>query len=250
MDTQTLSGINLKSARYFFNSVESSALASKYVKQRVQEKERKLFKIGFSHHHRYLSFLDSESIRFEDAHEAGLLVKSKDKYFPVFSDRMMFPIINAGIITGFTGRTIVNADPKYFSVRQSPFFRKEELLYGLWQNRKNILKKKFCFLSEGYVDTVTMTSYGLNNTLSLCGTSLNTITAKIIKRYTDRVVIILDGDNPGVLASEKVQNTLKAEKIRVLKVSLKNGLDPDEYLKKFGKKSFLKMCFQKKKENK
>lgn len=246
MKINRLAYINKESTIFFMKSLYNKASASAYIKKRIPEEQRRVFRLGYSNHNGYLNFLNSKNISFKEAEWIGLLKKDKNgKHFPTFTNRIMFPIINAGIIVGFTGRTTIKDTPKYFSTTNTPYFKKEELLYGLWQNRISILKKGYCFLLEGYIDTITLHGNGIKNSVALAGTSLNLITAKILKRYANKVVVILDGDNPGILASKEAEKTLKLAGLKVKRVELESGYDPDEYLHKFGKEKFLKLCKEK-----
>src|SRR5690606_10484941 len=102
-----------------------------------------------------------------------------------------------GQVVGFGGRIIGDGGPKYLNSPDSPIYKKSEILFGLHKARKNFNKHGMAVLVEGYFDAIKLHQEGWNNTVATCGTSLSEMQARMLKRYTDTVLILRDGDNAG-----------------------------------------------------
>ncbi|WP_404403933.1 DNA primase [Jeotgalibacillus malaysiensis] len=173
--------------------------------------------------------------------EAGLLIKRDDgTYFDRFRNRVMFPIEDAkGRTVGFSGRIITpdKNEPKYLNSPESPLFQKNSLLFNFHRARGPIRKEKFAVLFEGFADVIAA-SETVSNGVATMGTSLTKQHIQQIKRLTDTVVICYDGDNAGTEAAFKAAGELNASGMTVKVARLPNGMDPDDYIQKFGAKKF------------
>jgi DNA primase catalytic core len=176
--------------------------------------------------------------------QAGLVRKvQKDdqapKYYDVFQDRVMFPIRDArGRVIAFTGRLVTEPAPdadfkpgKYLN-SDDTVWMKGNNLYGIDLATDPIRKAKFAYLVEGNVDVLQMHQAGLTNTVAPCGTSLTENQVKLLKRYTDHIVIVPDHDPAGIKALHKNAQMLLAAGLRVEALLPDEGLDPDEMLKR------------------
>ena len=174
--------------------------------------------------------------------ELGLVSRSKNgKYYDKFRNRVMFPIFNTSKrIIGFGGRCINPEDePKYLNSPENKIFQKKNNLYGLNFARQSVGNEDYIILVEGYMDVISLYQSGITNVSASLGTALTENQSRLIKRYTKNVVLTYDADNAGRAAALRGMDILKNEgcKVKVLHVS--DGKDPDEYIKKYGKQSFL-----------
>lgn len=156
-------------------------------------------------------------------------------------NRLVFPIRDEeGILVGFGARrlTEVSGSPKYINSPTSELYRKNELLYGLNIARKAIREKGYAILVEGYKDVLAMHAAGFGNTVALCGTALCDGHIALLKKYTSRVLVMLDADTAGRNASEKAVSLLRMQGIRAYGVELPEGEDPDSLFRLWGKERF------------
>ncbi len=164
------------------------------------------------------------------------LVKSKDeRYFDFFRGRVMFPIHSiTGRTLGFGGRTLFTDKKiaKYFNSPESIIYNKSEILYGLYFAKGEIIKYDNCYLCEGYTDVISMHQAGIENVVSSSGTSLTKEQIKLIKRYTDNITILYDGDAAGIKASFRGIDLILQEGMNVNVILFPEGEDPDSYSKK------------------
>lgn len=156
-------------------------------------------------------------------------------------NRLVFPIRDEeGILVGFGARRLTeNPDvPKYINSSTSELYRKNEILYGLNIARKTIMEKQYAVLVEGYKDVLAMHAAGFRNTVALCGTALCDGHIALLKKYTSRVLVMLDADTAGRKASEKAVSLLRMQGIRAYGIELPEGEDPDSLFRLFGKDRF------------
>ena len=164
------------------------------------------------------------------------VVKSKDdRQFDFFRGRVMFPIHSVtGRVLGFGGRTLFTDKKiaKYFNSPESLIYNKSEILYGLFFSKGDIIKYDNCFLCEGYTDVISMYQAGIQNVVSSSGTSLTKEQIKLIRRYTQNITILYDGDAAGIKASFRGIDLILEEGMNVKVVLFPEGEDPDSYSKK------------------
>ncbi|NBO25136.1 MAG: DNA primase, partial [Chlamydiae bacterium] len=164
------------------------------------------------------------------------LVKSKDeRQFDFFRGRVMFPILSvSGRVLGFGGRTLFTDKKvaKYFNSPESVVYKKSEILYGLYYAKGDIVKYDECLLCEGYTDVISMHQAGIQNAVSSSGTSLTKEQIKLVKRYTQNITILYDGDAAGIKASFRGIDLILEEGMNVKVVLFPDGEDPDSFSKK------------------
>ncbi len=167
--------------------------------------------------------------------KAGLTKVKDNRSFDFYRGRVMFPIHSiAGKVLGFGGRTL-KADKKiakYFNSPESELYNKSKILYGLYFAKNAIIKYDNCFLVEGYTDVISLYQAGVENVVSSSGTSLTSDQIKLIKRYTENVTILYDGDAAGIKASFRGIDMILSEGLNVKVVLFPDGEDPDSYAKK------------------
>ncbi len=171
--------------------------------------------------------------------KTGLTIVKEDtgKRYDRFRGRVMFPIYSiSGRVLGFSGRVLSSEKQaaKYVNSPDSDIYNKSRILYGLFQARSAIAKAGKCYLVEGNVDVVSMHQSGVENTVASCGTSLTTEQIRLIKRYTNNVTVLYDGDSAGIKAALRAVDLLFAEGMHVRLVLFPDGEDPDSYAQKYG----------------
>lgn len=179
----------------------------------------------------------AKGYKLEYLEKVGLVKTKDDRHFDFFRGRVMFPIHSVtGRILGFGGRTLL-ADKKiakYFNSPESIIYNKSEILYGLYFAKGDIIKYDNCFLVEGYTDVISMHQAGVTNVVSSSGTSLTHGQIKLIRRYTQNITILYDGDAAGIKASFRGIDLILEEGLNVRVVLFPDGDDPDSYSKKVG----------------
>ncbi|TXI87106.1 MAG: DNA primase [Crocinitomicaceae bacterium] len=179
----------------------------------------------------------SKGYKLEYLEKVGLVKSKDDRHFDFFRGRVLFPIHSVtGRVLGFGGRTLL-ADKKiakYFNSPESIIYNKSEILYGLYFAKGDIIKYDNCFLVEGYTDVISMHQAGVTNVVSSSGTSLTHGQIKLIRRYTQNITILYDGDAAGIKASFRGIDLILEEGLNVRVVLFPDGDDPDSYSKKVG----------------
>lgn len=174
---------------------------------------------------------------FKEGEHIGLIKSTEEgKNYDFFRKRIMFPIRDArGILRGFGGRVLDDSKPKYLNSSESDFYSKSSILYGLHLASNAIRKAKKAYMVEGYTDVISMHQAGLSNTIATCGTSLTEDHIKLLKRYTNHVVILRDGDAAGKKAAERDLKMLLKAGMRSEICILPENEDPDTICRRFSK---------------
>ncbi len=171
---------------------------------------------------------------------AGLVSESQKKQGAIydrFRNRLMFPIIDVrGNVIGFGGRVMDNSTPKYLNSPETLIFNKRKNLFALNFAKKS--KQGFLILVEGYMDALSLHQYGFDCAVASLGTALTEDCAALLTRYTDRVVLIYDGDAAGQKATQRAIPILEKAGLQVNVLQMRDAKDPDEFLKKFGADRF------------
>ena len=169
--------------------------------------------------------------------DANLVGEKNGRVYDRFRNRLMFPIIDVrGNVIGFGGRVLDNSLPKYINTTETIIFNKGKHLFGLNLSKKT--QKDYMILVEGNVDVVTMHQYGFDNAVASMGTSLTEEQANLLKRYTEQVVLLYDGDAPGQKATRRAIPILEKVGIHVKVLQIPNDMDPDDYLREYGAEKF------------
>lgn len=239
--------INREAAKFFFRAFRQEACPGyHYMKERGMEPETlNKFGIGYADEKwdSLYQYLTNLGFKEEKLMELGLISHSKGKYYDKFRNRVMFPIINtSGKIIGFGGRIIGDGNPKYLNSQESSVFLKKNNLYGLNITRQEIHKEDRAILVEGYMDVISLYQSGVRNVSASLGTALTENQAKLLKRYTDNVILSYDADQAGINAALRGLDILHREGCRVKVLHVSDGKDPDEFVKKNGKDAFLRLA--------
>ena len=234
---------------YFSKNIFNSSEALNYMGNRgYLETDLRKFGIGFAENKwdGLLLYLTNKGYSTDDLLELGLIIKNENgNIFDYFRNRIIFPIYNDNMkIVGFGGRTI-NTDentPKYLNSPESKIFKKGKELFGLLNRGEQIRKRGVAILMEGYLDVLTAHKNGFEFAVASLGTAFTLEQAEYLKRYTTNVIIAYDNDSAGKNATVKAANILKKYDFNIRCLTIDGEVkDPDEYLKKYGKKAFLNL---------
>ena len=165
--------------------------------------------------------------------EAGLAHKKDRRLIDSFFNRIMFPIVSSKRVVGFSGRDINGSkEYKYMNTAATPIFKKSDLLYGY--NSFDVQDKGYCIAVEGNVDTVLCHQHGFTNTAAPLGSSFSEAQMIRIGKDTDTVILLFDGDEPGIKAAGKAAKILFEMHYKGGVVTLPEGEDPASFLQKDG----------------
>lgn len=210
----------------------------------------KSFKLGYSpdSFNKLQNHLRKKGIAEEFSLEAGLLVQNENgKVFDRFRNRAMFPIQDIFGRTIAFGARLLEDDKnqaKYINSPQTPLYDKSRVLYGLYQAKNAIMQQDKVIITEGYADVISMHNFGFKNTISTSGTALTEQQLQLIKRYTNRLLMLFDGDEAGINASLRALSLALENNFEVEVLVLPDNNDPDSFLRKFGKIELLKLIEQ------
>jgi len=234
---------------FFENNVEKYEEALEYMKNRdFSLEDMKKFKIGFASNIRdeLFQYLIENNFPEEKIIRLGLAKRNENgEIYDSFRNRIIFPIYNIeGKIVAFGGRIIEKNSnlPKYLNSPDSPIFKKGRELFGIKYQGGNVKKKGFAILMEGYLDVLTAQKNGFENAVASLGTAFTEEQAQLLKKYTDKILIAYDNDEAGRNAVIKAGYILKKYDFDIKCLVLKGEeKDPDEFLRKNGKKAFIEV---------
>jgi len=228
-------------AKYYHNILlsDKGKKAYSYLKERGLSKDIiEQFQLGFSPDSGddLLNLLRKENFSSEAMKLSGLFIKSEKGYFNRFRSRIMFPIQNQqGDFIAFGGRIFNKDNPaKYLNSPDTPIYYKSNILYGLNHNIQNIRAKKEIILVEGYMDLLQLAQARITNCLAISGTAFTDGHAKILKRFTNKIFITFDGDNPGITAAIKCGYMLIKNSLEPKIITPPNKMDPDDWIREQG----------------
>jgi len=173
--------------------------------------------------------------------ESGLIQESDsdDRAFDRFRRRIIFPIRNeSGKVIAFGGRILGEGQPKYLNSPETPIYSKSRTLYAVDQARESIRRRGFAVLVEGYMDCISLHQAGIHNVIASCGTSLTEQQAKLLLRYTDRIVVNFDPDLAGANATVRSLGILVENGFNIRVLALPGGDDPDSFVKTKGVETY------------
>ena len=173
---------------------------------------------------------------------AGLLkLRDNGTHYDLFRHRVMFSIYSVtGKVIAFAGRKMSSTDPspKYVNSPETDLYKKSDVLFGLFQAKNSIKKADKVYMTEGYTDVITLSQAGIENVVASSGTALTPGQIKLLKRFTDNVTVVYDGDAAGIKASLRGIDLLLQDGLNVRVVSLPEGQDPDSFCQKMGGDDF------------
>ncbi len=179
--------------------------------------------------------------------KSGLVIYKEDqKHYDRFRGRVIFPVHNlAGKIIAFGARILTKEkdQPKYINSPETEIYHKSNVLYGMYQAKNAIRKEDFCFLVEGYTDVISMHQAGIENAVASSGTALTEEQVKLIRRFTENITVLFDGDAAGIKAALRGIDLVLKGGLNVRVLLLPDGDDPDSFSKKHSSTE-LKAYFQ------
>ena len=229
---------------YLFNSDEGRDIGLSYLKERgFREDIIKKFQIGFNpgDRDRFSTAALNAQYNIELLQKSGLVAIRDNKPADNYRSRIIFPIHNqSGKILGFGARILKTNDkaPKYINTPENEIYVKSKILYGSYFARQAIDKADECLLVEGYTDVVSLHQAGIENVVASGGTSLTQDQLRLIKKYTNNLTIIYDGDTAGIKAALRGMDLALEESLNVKLVLIPDKEDPDSYVNKVGAAAF------------
>jgi DNA primase len=227
-----------------FNSEEGQDIGLAYFKERgFREEIIRKFQLGYSPEQRDAFTREALAKQYnaELLVKTGLVANRNDQLMDNYRGRVIFPIHNhSGKVLGFGARILKSNDraPKYINTPENEIYFKSKILYGSYFARTAIDKADECLLVEGYTDVVSLHQAGIENVVASGGTSLTPDQLRLIKKYTNNLTIIYDGDNAGVKAALRGLDLALEEGLNVKMVLIPDKEDPDSYVNKVGAAAF------------
>ncbi|MDR0862655.1 MAG: DNA primase [Oscillospiraceae bacterium] len=235
--------LNREAARYYHELLHSpkGARAARYMERRgITKQIATRFGLGAAPDgwNTLSDEMRARGFSEQDLIDAGLCKRgSKGGVYDLFRDRLMFPVIDVrGNVIGFSGRILSDGEPKYLNSPETVIFNKSRNLFAMNLAKKT--KRGMLILAEGNIDVISLHQAGFDCAVASLGTSLTDEQARLIKRYTENVVISYDGDAAGVKAAERAIGILDKVGLNIRVLRVKDAKDPDEFIKKFGADAF------------
>lgn len=250
-ERESLIIVNEYAKKFFANQLkhttEGKNIGLSYFTERgIKSESIEKFELGWSPKQKDALTQDAlkRAYKLKFLETTGLTItKSETNYsFDRFAERVMFPIHSlAGKIIGFGGRTLRDDKKvaKYLNSPESEIYNKSKILYGLFFAKNSIVKKDKCYMVEGYTDVISMHEAGIENVVASSGTSLTESQIKLVRKFTENLTIIYDGDFAGIKASLRGIDMVLAEGMNVKIVMLPQGEDPDSYSRKLSSVDFI-----------
>lgn len=255
---ESLFAINNFAKNYFsdqlFNTEEGNDVALSYLKHRgFREEIIKKFNIGFnpSENSAFANAAIKAQYSKENLVSAGLIAERNGKIYDSYRGRIIFPIHNqSGKILGFGARLIGKNDkaPKYINTPENEIYVKGKILYGIYFARQAIDKADECLLVEGYTDVISLHQSGIENVVASGGTALTPDQLRLIKKFTNNLTIIYDGDSAGIKAALRGLDLALEEGLDVKLLLIPDNEDPDSYVNKVGAAKFSDFIKENKKD--
>lgn len=241
-------------SRQLWETEEGQDVGLSYLKERgFREDIIKKFQLGYSPEQRdaFTREAIAKQYNTELLLKTGLIINRSDQFIDNYRGRVIFPIHNhSGKVLGFGARILKKNDkaPKYINTPENEIYVKSKILYGSYFARQSIDKADECLLVEGYTDVVSLHQAGIENVVASGGTSLTTDQLRLIKKYTNNLTIVYDGDAAGVKAALRGLDMALEERLNVKLVLIPGNEDPDSYVNKVGSSAFREFVQKSKKD--
>jgi DNA primase len=241
-------------SKILFETEEGQDIGLSYLKERgFREDVITKFQLGYSPEQK--DAFTKEAIAKQYSPEllvkTGLVVTRNDQLMDNYRGRIIFPVHNhSGKVMGFGARILKTNDkaPKYINTPENEIYVKSKILYGSYFARQAIDKTDECLLVEGYTDVISLHQAGIENVVASGGTSLTQDQLRLIKKYTNNLTIIYDGDPAGVKAALRGLDLALEEGLNVKLVLIPDNEDPDSYVHKVGATPFIQFVQKNKKD--
>ncbi|MEP6845402.1 MAG: DNA primase [Panacibacter sp.] len=237
-----------------FETDEGQNNALSYLEERSFNHETlQKFQVGYNPQTRdaFAKVAAQNQFSTEVLQRSGLVLNRNEELVDNYRGRIIFPVHNnSGKVIGFGARVIGKADkaPKYINTPENELYVKSKLLYGLYFARLAIDKNDECLLVEGYTDVISLSQAGVENVVASGGTSLTADQLRLIKKYTNNLTIVYDGDAAGIKAALRGLDMALEESLNVHLVLIPDNEDPDSYVRLAGAQGFKDFVTQNKKD--
>ena len=222
--------------------------ARKYIAKRGLKKEIiKKFHLGFAPNSYDFLHKNLQAKGFSDneLQKSGVIAQNNNKkLYDKFRNRLVFPIFDKkDRVIAFGGRVLGDDLPKYLNSAETEIFKKNQTLYNINNARKAIFEQKYAVIVEGYMDVISLDANGIENVVAGLGTALSANHITELFAITDKIVICLDGDSAGIRAAKRTAEIalpLISAKKNISFTFLPNNLDPDDFVRSYGKNVLIK----------
>ena len=244
--TNQLYKINEEAAGFFQSCLANSSQAREYLISRgINQESVKLFRIGYAPDswESLINFFGKRGTASPVLEKAGLAIANdKGSHYDRFRSRIVFPILDLkDRIVGFGARVMDSSLPKYINSPETVIYSKGRNLYGLNICKEDIKKAGHVLVVEGYLDAIIPYQAGVKNIIATLGTALTVDQTRMLKRFVNTVIMVYDPDEAGEAASIRNLDLFISEDINVYIAELPTGLDPDNYMRKYGAEDFIKL---------
>ncbi len=248
VDRKRFFDMNTKAARFFHKALFADTPAARDALAYFTEKRGlstatvKHFGLGYApDDYSFVNYMKKEGYTEEELCSAFLCGRSeKGNLYPSFRNRVMFPIIDVSEnVIAFGGRVMEKTEPKYKNSSDTPVFKKGSNLFAL--NFAHKSGRDEMILCEGYMDVIALHAAGYTNAVATLGTAIRPEQARLLSRYTKRVILSYDSDEAGQNAANKALRLLEEVGLEVKVLKIPDAKDPDEYIHKFGAHAFKKV---------
>ncbi len=229
-----------------YKSEEGRSIGLSYFRERgFNDRTIEHFELGYSikeWDHFYTKAI-AEGHNQEMLEKAGLVIRKENpesknvRFYDRFRGRVIFPVHNlAGKVVAFGARILTKEkdQPKYINSPETEIYHKSNVLYGMFQAKNAIRREGFCYLVEGYTDVISLHQAGIDNVIASSGTALTEEQIKLMRRFTENVTVLFDGDAAGIKAALRGVDLVLKGGLNVRIVMLPNGEDPDSMSRKMG----------------
>ena len=248
-EKETLTDLYNKIANSFHYILTSSGIGDKarsYLKERsISAESVEKFCIGYAPEDPswLYDFLKGKHYSDPLLLKSGLFSKN-GRFYPLFRDRVMFPIRDwKGDVVAFGGRDLSGSSKaKYINTPETILYRKREIVYGLYESLKDIKQQQHAILCEGYFDVIAMHQAGMQIAVAPLGTAFTHEQGKLIRRYASTISTLFDSDSAGREATKKALTVCESLGIENRVITLSAAKDPAEYMESFGREELLKEC--------
>lgn len=249
VDRSRVLEMNRVAAKWFFGHLFSDDPGARAALSYFQDKRRlslatiKHFGLGYApdSYSALTSYMKSCGYTDDELVESFLSGRnSNGKLYDTFRNRVMFPIIDvSGNVIAFGGRVMDDSKPKYRNSSDTPAFKKSRNIFAL--NFARLTCSESMILCEGYMDVIALHAAGFTNAVATLGTAITSEQARIMAKYTKKVVICYDSDEPGQKAAKRAMGMLEEVGLEVSVLKIPDAKDPDEYIKAYGADKFRKV---------
>ena len=243
-DRESMFIVNEWAMRYFQdvmkNDPDGIAIGKQYFRSRgIRDDIIEKFNLGFALNKRDALALAAQKAGYQAEYleKTGLCIKGEKGLHDRYAGRVIFPWLNvSGRVVAFGGRLLDSrtkgVQQKYVNSPDSEIYHKERELYGLYQAKKAIAKEECVYMVEGYTDVIAMHQCGVENVVANSGTALSTYQIRLLRRFTQNITLLYDGDEAGIHAAMRGTDMLLAESMNIKVLLLPDGDDPDSFSRK------------------